>query len=202
MDYSTMRRKDLIPIADTRGLATWGTYAEIRARLEAYDAASEPPTPREEPTAMQIAVGDDTGKDNDPGDKILEQAAQAPREPAPKPKVAEVDPLYQRVVEQQAMIAQLQGQLAAVVQGSNKAMVSGEPAAYSVPTSERVFRYEFTLIEGTELTDQLHTSLCEQVVTKAIAAGYRVRGGGRRTAWGVNERGERTAVYEVYARKR
>lgn len=36
-DYSALRKADLIDLAEQRGLATWGTVANLRDRLESDD---------------------------------------------------------------------------------------------------------------------------------------------------------------------
>lgn len=195
-----MQRKDLIPIADGRGLPTWGTQAQIAARLAAADqtAATVPP---KEIQVVKVMAGPDTGADSDSGHGILQALTDSPPEPPPAPE-REIDPLLRENMELRAQLLQMQ---AALTSRPGERPTGGDAATPDVIAQalrgEQVFRTEFPMYQGMELGDGLHQAFITQTAQRAAEAGYRTRGGAHRTGWGRDKDGNRTAVYEIYARK-
>lgn len=196
-----MQRKHLIPIAVGRGVPTWGTQAQIAERLTKADAATVSPTLEQEPPMVQIVAGPDTGADNDPGDELLKAVGQTPPEPPPAPE-REIDPRDREIIELRAQLIQLN---AALLTRPGETQKAGDAATPDIIAKalrgEQVFRTEFPMYEGMELGDGLHQAYIAQTAQRAHEAGYRTRGAAHRTSWGKDKDGNRTAVYEIYARK-
>lgn len=208
MDYSTATNAQLADECRARGLAAYGNKETLTARLESDDAARAPIPNESEKPVVQIAAGPDVGKDNDGGDELLRAMAEQapPPPPAPAAPALPVDPRDQMLREMQAELANLRAMIQANAGASTPSSTGhGEPASPEAiaraAQTEQVFRTEFVMLDGVELGDGLHASLIAQTAAQAAAAGYRTRGGARRTGWGRNEHGQRTAIYEIYARK-
>lgn len=189
MDYSTLQRKQLIEICEQRGLPTYGSREQVQARLEKADLNGV--TQTGDPMVDVIAALD-AGADTD----VL-SPAQTP--PAP---VSGPDAQVSALVDAQAEIVALRAQLAAAQSPvpPGPAEPASAAAIRQVVNSERVFRWEFPLHPAQELGDALHQSFIRETAEKAVRAGYVVRGSAHRVGFGVKD-GQRTAVYEIYARK-
>jgi len=189
-----MRHKELFALAGERGLPTYGTAQQIKARLERVDAETVPP--KENTTMVNVTAGPDTGQDND-----NPPAPAPPADQAPAPQAPQLDPRDQQILELQAQLLQMQA-AAAAAPGARP--TGGDVATPDMIAarlnSEQVFRAEFPMYEGMELGDGLHEKFKQDTARMAVEAGYRTRGGARRASWGTKD-GQRTAVYEIYARK-
>lgn len=202
MDYSTLQRKDLIPIATDRGIPTWGSAAQIAERLTRADQTVPQPQQGDSPVALVVA-GPDTGADNDSGDSLLKAVtATTPEPPAPARREPELSAAERDNIELRAQLLQMQAQLAAKPGAAPTGGDAASPDAIArAARGEQVFRTEFPMYEGMELGDGLHESYCNQTARRAHEAGYTTRGGAHRVSWGRDKDGNRTAVYEIYARK-
>lgn len=200
MDYTQLKNPDLAAECERRGLPRSGNRTALLARLAAHDEArSRAPIPNEqEPNMVDIAAGPDGGADN--GDDLLNAVNPQTPEPA-APAVPQLDPRDQRILDLQAELLQVQAAQAAK---PGTRPTGGDVADLGVIAAannrEQVYRAEFPMMSGMELSDGIHESFIRQCADKAVAAGFRTRGGAHRVAWGVQD-GQRTAVYEIYVRQ-
>lgn len=199
-DYTTMQRKDLIPIATDRGIPAWGSRDQIAERLTKADQTV--PQPQGDQPVVKIVAGPDTGADNDNGDGLLQALADQPPAPPAAPPERQLSAAERENIELRAQLLQMQAQLLAK---PGAAPTGGEAATPEViaraARGEQVFRTDFPMYDGMELGDGLHESFIRQTAQRAHEAGFRTRGAAHRVDWGRDADGNRTAVYEIYARK-
>lgn len=142
----------------------------------------------------RVVAGPDTATDKQDNDLL---AAVATPEPPAKPEPV-IDPRDQQIIEMRAQMLQMQAQLAA---RPGEAPRGAGPAEHVVVVGEKVFRTEFPMHAGVELGDGLHQEWIRQTADRAVAAGYTTRGGAHRIGFGTDDDGNRTAIYEIYARR-
>src|SRR3990172_6536961 len=142
-----MQRKDLIEMCTARGLPTYGTQAQVAARLDKADQTA--PQPEQETPVVDIVAAPDEGNA-----ALLAVVAGPP--PAAPPTRSVPDP----AAEQARIFAQMQAELdalrkqvaAAEANGGTPPAGPGEPATPDAiaraATGERVYRAEFPMLDG------------------------------------------------------
>lgn len=175
-----------------RGLPNYGNKQTLIARLTDHDATQAPAPEENNVSDLAALLDDDTDRDTD-------------ELPAPAVNVAIRDGADDLAAAQARQIAELQAAMRDMQAALGQKVAAGERASDStidrVRNTEKVFRAEYPLPKAAQLGEELHAAYCQQVADDAVAAGYRVRGGGRRYGWGTNEHGQRVALYEIFARK-
>ncbi len=201
IEPSRLGRGELIKAARERGLSVVGTTVELIERVNAWQAEHLPP--------VVEVDGDDDGDDLGLDDIADVREAPAVRAPAAVTQPPVSHPFRDDVItvgrdEWEAMRAQM-AELTRKASAGDVAKPLDLPAAGMVVGKQKVglfpsgYRVEH-LVGPRPIDDVSHFQLLEDTHNRAREAGYRTKGApyaGLRVGYAADDRGNRTAIYEV-----